>query len=247
MMLKSITLIFFFVLAITHYSQSQIKADTSRGEVGDEILINIIIPDSITATGINSLNGKILITNPTVFYPDSISNASDYFLIKDDVFNNNDNVWNFEIEFEKGLDSSGEINIHLYGEALAGTDSICILKFRNVKLNDIDINDFDAVVITHTSGTPLPYIRFAKLVNYYSNNEESFPSIWHYLIDKPSIVEFYLIDVRGKETFLVNLGEQSEGIHEYIFTLEMGFSSGLYLMKLKTNTGESVVPFIISK
>lgn len=244
-MSKSIAFIFFFLFVMGNYALSQIYTDTARGEVGDEIFININIPDSISDLGKNNLSGKILISNPTVFYPDSISNAIDYYLKKDTVINNFDTVWYFNIEFNNIIDSTSETVIKLFGEAIAGTDSICILKFTEVKLNDISINDFDATIITHTSGTPLPYIRFAKL---YPNPVEGSNSIkWHYIIDKPSIVEFYILDYRAKETFLINLGLQSTGIHEFIFTPEMGFSSGLYWMKLKTNTGESVAPFMIVK
>ncbi|MCL5991986.1 MAG: hypothetical protein M1419_07785 [Bacteroidetes bacterium] len=246
-MLKSIVIIL-FLFSMAQFSFCQIFTDTVRGEVGDEVFININVPDSISSIGINSMSGKFLISNSTVFYPDSISNVSNYSLMKDSIFNNFDTVWYFNIEFYNIIDSTADIIFRLNGEALAGTDSVCILKFRNVKLNDIDINDFDAVVITHTSGTPLPYIRFAKLDKNYPNPVPGGSSTkWHYIIDKPSIVEFYILDYRAKETFLINLGEQSTGIHEYVFTPDMGFSSGLYWMKLRTNTGESVVPFIIAK
>jgi hypothetical protein len=247
-MVKSIIIIFFCFFSVTLQLHSQIYSDTARGEVGDEIIININIPDSITAIGINSISGKFFITNPTVFYPDSLTSGNNININNKELVRQNDSIWNFNIELQKPLDSISEVIVKLFGEALAGTDSICILKFTGVKLNDTLIHDFDAVIYTHTSGTPLPYIRFAKLDQNFPNPVQGGSSTkWHYIIDKPSIVEFYIVDYRGKETFLTNLGEQAKGIHEYIFTPEMGFSSGLYWMKLRTNTGESLVPFIIAK
>jgi len=233
---------------VTLNLQSQIYSDTARGEVGDEIIVNINIPDSISATGINSISGKIFITNPTVFYPDSLSSGNNIIINNNELVRQNDSVWNFNIEIQKPQDSISEVIVKLCGEALAGTDSLCTLRFSDVIMNNFPINDFNAIVITNTSGTPLPYIRFAKLDQNFPNPVPGGSSTkWHYIIDKPSIVEFYIVDYRGKETFLTNLGEQANGIHEYIFTPELGFSSGLYWMKLKTNTGESLVPFIIAK
>ncbi|TAL68427.1 MAG: hypothetical protein EPN82_10560 [Bacteroidetes bacterium] len=244
---KTILIINIFFL-MTRFSLSQIYSDTAIGEVGDELSVNINIPDSNTTFGTNKFSGTIFITNPTVFYPDTIISTLDFLITKNDLKRKSDSLWNFYIELQKTSDTTSGIKISLKGEALAGTDSVCTLDFSNIKLNNKPIKDFSILIITHTLGIPSSYYRFARLKQNFPNPiEEGGFTKWHYNLDKPSVVEFYIIDYRAKETFLINLGEQSYGIHEYIFEPGMGYTSGVYWMKLKTNSGESIQPFVIVK
>ncbi|MBI5325354.1 MAG: hypothetical protein HZB41_08815 [Ignavibacteriae bacterium] len=247
-MLKPIFIIIIILFIFKQNCVSQIQAQYAEGITGDEIQIIITVPVSFATIGINALEGKIHLSNPTVFYPDSITNLSGFIMTPDITQNIHDSAWIFKTEFEKSNSNDSLIYLMLYGEALAGTDSTCFLKFTGIKLNEISVNDFTTKVTIHRGSIPSNYIRFAKIIKYYPNPvEDERPTKWYYLIDKSTIVEFYIIDYRGKETFLVNLGEKSIGIHEFDFTPEMGFSSGWYWMKLKTTIGESISPFVIAR
>ena len=230
------------------FLNAQNYSDTVRASVGDELTLRIQFQDSVLKNGINNLEANIYLTNPTVFYPDSINLSNDFIITNDSLSRITDSLWYFNIEFQKDSNSTFPLIFTLSGEALAGTDSSCVVNHTNIRLNNKPIKDINILIITNPDGFHSHYYRFSKLEQNFPNPVKNGEDTkWHYNLDKPSVVEFYIIDYRGKETYLTGLGEQSFGIHEYIFTPGMGYSSGLYWMKLKTNSGESLQPFVIVK
>jgi hypothetical protein len=222
-----IFLLVFFLLKISVFAQS----DTARGIVGEKVELRLVIdkPD----TEIVKISGQFLLSNPTVFYPEEFLKADSVVLKRE-----NDSVYLFSF--------SARDTIFLKGEALAGSDSLCEISFRNVTIDGIAVGDFKGTIITESIGAPLPYIRFATL-------EEGFPNpvyrgqevTWAYRLDKPSNVQFAFYTILGKEILLKDLGEQPLGIRTFSLRPDIDFAAGVYWVRLKTDFGESLQQMMV--
>jgi hypothetical protein len=95
-------------------------------------------------------------------------------------------------------------------------------------------------IVTTSVGTPIPYVRFATLERNYPNPIRSGSrTTWAYRIDKPSRVIFHFYNIAAAETFVQDLGLQPGGIHLFSFTPTIETASGMYIVRMETNTGDA--------
>ncbi len=247
--LNHINLLIFLLsfILLRNVSESQIVKDTLRGTVGEELCINFSLLNDTTIIGSSmTFRGKFKLSNPTVFYPENLVKNDKHTIAEATIKRFNDSIYTFSIIMNDIAVSDKFIGFSLCGEALAGSDSICVVYFTDDTLNDYDYDNFKCVIITKSIGTPLPYIRFATLEQNYPNPVPGGISTkWFYRIDKTSEIVFSVIDYLGRETVVEKLNEQPEGINEFSLVPSLFFISGLYWLKMTTNSGSVIKPFII--
>ncbi len=225
--MKKILPLCFFLLKTAAFAQS----GTAHGIVGEKVELRLIIdkPD----TEIAKISGQLLLSNPTVFYPEEFLKAESVVLKRE-----NDSVYSFSF--------SARDTIFLKGEALAGSDSVCEISFKNVTIDGISVSDFKGIIITESIGAPLPYIRFASLEEGFPNPAARGETItWAYRLDKASNVTFGFYTLLGKEILLKDLGEQTATIHTFSLTPDVDFAAGVYWVRLITNSGESLQQMMV--
>ena len=117
-----------------------------------------------------------------------------------------------------------------------------------MRYNGEALDTFDALVIISSKGTPLPYIRIARLEpNYPDPVGPGRESKFIYHIDKKSRVQFFLIDILGKRFILEDIPEVRPGTHEFIFRPDLKLPAGAYWVLLSTNSGKAYERIMITK
>ncbi|MES2764909.1 MAG: T9SS type A sorting domain-containing protein [Bacteroidota bacterium] len=225
--MKKIILFSFFLLKTFAFAQS----DTAHGIVGEKVELRLIVdkPDE----EIVKISGQFLLSNPTVFYPEEFLKADSVVLKRE-----NDSVYSFSF--------SARDTIFLKGEALAGSDSVCEISFKNVTIDGIAVSDFKGIIITESIGAPLPYIRPATLIEGFPNPASRGQEItWAYRLDKTSNVTFGFYTLLGKEILLKDLGEQTATIHTFSIIPDVNFAAGVYWVRLFTNSGEALQQMMV--
>jgi hypothetical protein len=227
-------------------SLAQVSFDTTRGIVGDELILKIrIIPVSNSKNTV--MSGELKLSNPTVFFPDSLASA-DNFIFKDTLNRINDSTYYFSFEISGYQSDQNELIVCLYGEALAGNDTICKLSFTKLLFNGFPVSDKETIVLTNAVGSQIPYIRVIRLEQnypnpvYYGNSTK-----WVYYLDVESRVVFSIFNSLMQDNEVLDLGFQQRGRHELDWTPPGNISSGLYWMFIITNYSIDFKNFTIIK
>ncbi len=230
-------------LLVPATARAQIAIDTARGLVGKTISAPIRAPGLPAGrSGAVTVTATLRLSNPTVFYPQRITapagDVVDSFMLtalKDSIFE-----ISFTVRRTAPNAGAGDTLAMLLGEALAGSDSVCIVTLESVRLNDAPIGGARGVVITESVGTPIPYVRFAILEQNYPNPvPRGRQTRWAYRIDKRSDITFRFFDLLGKEIHTEYLGVQDLGPHIYVYDPPPTLPTGTYYVRLETNSGAS--------
>lgn len=247
-LLKICFLVFFMLVCKTN---AQMFCDSAEAYIGKTPLISKIgISKSIVSSAdTNIITFDILLSNPTVLYPDSIIfDYNNLTYIESVLERQNDSVYTAYLKFLVKKDNDTNVFVNLYSTALAGNDSLATLSFINVKHNNKVLPDFRGHVKVISIGTPLPYIRFAFLDQNYPNPVRAGESTtWKYYLDRESGVTMTMYNILGQATSIYESEKETKGNHYFIQHFDSFFAAGLYYMKLKTDIGTSTVPFFVFK
>lgn len=223
-------------------ARAQIVIDTARGLVGQKVRVPLHLTADSVESGFLTLTATMQLSNPTVFYPERFTAPSGDSVIGSTMRQVKDSIYevSFTIQRSGGARSGGDTLIYLDGEALAGSDSICIIDFTRISVDGNELHSASGIVITRSIGPPLPYVRFAILEQNYPNPvPRGGSTTWAYRIDKRSDVRFHFYNVLGEELMVVQLGDQDIGPHTYLFTPQLDMPTGAYLVRLVTNSGSA--------
>lgn len=221
---------------------AQLSADTTYGVVGKTVSVPLHLARPVGNGSPNpvTLYGRLRLGNPTVFYPQRFIAPSGDSILAFTLRAEKDSIYTFSITMRRDSTdrTAGDTLMYLAGEALAGSDSVCVLRFEALTLNDTSIADTRGVIITLSIGTPLPYVRFATLEQNYPNPvSRGKPTIFAYRIDKRTDVRFHIYNLVGQELFVAHVGDTDIGPHLFIFTPEPTMPTGPYFVRLVTNSG----------
>jgi hypothetical protein len=222
---------------------AQILVDSARGIVGAEARLPIRYAGTpVDSIGTIAVEGEFLLSNATVFFPERFDGAGRDSLIAWKLTRLTDSTYSFSFtaRFDSAGGPAGDTLCYLAGEALAGFDSVCVVRFSKLRVDGDSAADARGTLLTVSVGTPLPYVRFATLERNYPNPIRSGSrTTWAYRIDKPSTVKFHFYNIVGAETFVQDLGEQSGGVHLFSFTPTIETATGMYIVRMETSTGDA--------
>ena len=243
-----IKLIIFLFIILSGKSLSQFYGDTAKGYAGDYINVPVhYIYYGENFTQFN-ISGSILISNPTMFFPNQLLSI-DGMITNSKLTRINDSLYNFELRIGKltSLTLKDTLTFNLTGELLAGNDTVCYLKFFDLKVNDSLSNIFYDTVYSNTRGPSIRYVRLAHLEAGYPNPVWVSGEItWNYNIDKPSDVKFEVFNIFGFRLIEKKFYSES-GFQQFTLWFDNSYAAGLYLLKFSTNSGEDSQLFIILK
>lgn len=238
--------IFFILLflLLPALAAGQVSVDTARGVVGKTVAVPIRLETAGGNGWKNSvtLSGRIRLSNPTVFYPQRFIAPLGDSVVDAMLRAEKDSIYIFSLTLLRDSTgrTAGDTLAYLAGEALAGSDSICLLRFEDLSLDDTPAADAAGAVITRSIGPPLPYVRFATLEQNYPNPvARGRATIFAYRIDKRSDVRFHIYNLLGQELFVAQVGDTDIGPHLFIFVPEPTMPAGAYLIRLVTNSGSA--------
>ena len=244
----TLTPLLLFVAALLPLTASaQITVDTARGLVGEEVRLAVRTVADIDATAIDStgalmMRGSIHLSNPTVFYPERFTSSVGASIRRYELRKLTDSTYVFEvvISFPARRVASGDTLFMLAGEALAGYDSVAVVRFDGVRATDGLSYDATGIVITRSIGTPMPYVRYATLEQGYPNPASRFQTVtWAFRLDKQSQVSFGIYNLHGELISDRDLGRLGPGIHIETFTIGFDVAGGTYVVHLRTETGNA--------
>jgi len=229
-----------------------LRMDTARGNTADTLTLALRSAQPLRER--ITLTGTMLLSNPTVFYPERLDAPDGIALSQALLQRQNDSMFAFSCVLQplQTLASSRDTVLLIRGEALAASDSICVVRLVNLRANGVPIASTEGIIINQPFGAsrtqPRFFVRFARLSpstpNPIARGQEL---TWVYQIDRPSDVTIVLYDVTGRELKRLWQGAQPLGVRSVRFAPLVGeFSPGLHWARLITNTGEAVQPFVIS-
>lgn len=221
-------------------ASAQIRSDTARGLVGNEVRLALKTGIRMDSSDSIILRGSLHLSNPTVFYPERFVAGDRVEVSSYELKRANDSVYSFTVVIapRDGHVDADDTLCLLAGEALAGYDSVCTIRFTGLRANDGPENSATGVIITHSVGTPAPYVRHATLEQGYPNPARRYQTVtWAFRIDKASPVSFAVYDPTGQRISNDDLGMLDPGVHTKTFEVSYDVSTGAYLVSLTTNSG----------
>lgn len=230
---------------------SPIRLQTVRGLVGEKNDIAILVKaDSISFSGDVILEGKLTLSNPTVFYPEVFVAAQGTQLLDSTRTRENDSSYRFSITLRCTQSMRCDTLVRLRGEILAASDSVTDVRLVNMTLTDSRgrrmIPSTFATLTIGSIGTPLPIIRRPSLKQSYPN-----PAVrgnvmtWEYRIDEPSDITFRLYTALGQEVMRLERQKQSRGEHKETWTPLSPLPAGVYYVRFSSNSGDILQRCII--
>ena len=229
---------------VTKVTAQTIQSSNARAIVGETCHLPIIITVGNSAT--ISVKGNFKLSNSTVFYPEgfSVTTVTDS-LLSQSLQRTNDSMYSYNVVLlSKSTDTTHYL--HLTGEALAGSDSVCIIQFDSTICNTQAIPKFSGTILSTSIGTPFPYVRFASLEVGYPNPSPKFKTItWAYRTDKESDITFTIFDLLGRRIKEERIIKQTLGVHLYSIIPDLEFPTGVYTIRMTTNSGNALQRFVI--
>ena len=242
-MTRQILLLLFLFAAIPASAQPYL--DSARGLVGKEMRVplRMIDPDNGHA-GPTTLRGSLLLTNPTIFYPERFVALPGDSILASTLTRLTDSTYSFSVTVSTPRTAvvTGDTLALLAGETLASSDSIGFLYFY---LGDqTEIAGEEVTLRTTSIGNKLHYIRPPSLTPAFPNPSKRGTVVrFGYLVDRPSDVTFKIYAVTGEEIVTIDAGRitQSEVSRGQTLDFEITFdiSSGIYFVRMVTNSGEA--------
>ncbi len=248
----AILLLTLSILALPLYTQAQSPIDTARGSVGQKLLLPVRLTEPLSSD-VFMLSGTLILSNPTVFFPEAFNVPQGASLLASSLTRVNDSTYTFFCSVRRpapnAINNNRDTVCFLAGEALAGSDSLCVVRFTKLVLGNRSIADVQGIILTRSFGTPLPYVRFAELGQSYPNPAPHGTLItWAYRIDKASEVVFDFYNVLGQRIVTVSDGVQPFGVHYFKLNpavLFETFSTGAFWVQMRTNSGNVLQRFAI--
>lgn len=230
------------------FSCSLSAADTLNIVVGQRHCMEIRLANDGTIINTQgSISGTILLDNPTMFYIDSIASSSLAEIYNFSVSRQNDSTINFIFDYTL-TNKANILTFSLCGLALAGNDSICKINFNSFYPLKYNFENIDITLKSTTIGAELPYIRMPILWNNHPNPVVPFQTTtWEYRIDEQQIIIFKIFDFQGKMISEFDQGTMKKGTHEFKFTPNYYFSSGVYFIQMETEKFKLTQNFMIIK
>lgn len=229
------------LLVVVGAACAQFPADTVRGLVGKEVVLPFLNRGEAIAAGETlTMRSDFQLSNPTVFFPQAFRGGATA-VIEGELKRFTDSTYSFHltVQAERAI-LPGDTLFVLAGEALTGSDSTTDIRFGNSFLNDFPLAGFTSTVVTASIGPPFPYVRFAVLDPGRPNpTKPGLTVTWGFRIDKPSEVTFKIYDLIGKEVAVQELGMLDHGVYVNTFTPDFFFPSGMFIVRLITNSGEA--------
>lgn len=213
--------------------------DTS-GRVGDNAELDFEI------TGVRAgdiLNCKIEMSNPTVFYPDSIVGITSGLQFASDLTRRDDLIYQLQIVFLNIPESGCKMKI--VGELLAGNDSVSVISLRDIRVGAYDVGDVSGTVIsknTFASG----YIRIIELDRGKPNPVSRYGTVsWDFYIEREMTATVSIYNIAGR---LIERNETSypeQGRYSYSFTPGPTVSQGTYIICIESDFGYDYRSFTV--
>lgn len=230
--MKTYFTILFFLFSNICFSQYY-------GEAGKSM--NFTFKNWIVEKQISELSFKLASSNPTVFFVDSIK-INDLYLM--DLERNY-----FEINCSAQNLNTSEINLTIYGTALAGNDTITNLLFFDIIVNENNLKiDTTVSIISKNPLIHSNYAKFAKISNIYPN-----PAIKNttfnveYFADLPSSIKFKIFNVVGEQIWQTEFYKEKIGRDNLTIDLDSNSPMGKYWIFLETELGTHFYPFVLIK
>lgn len=238
----------FAITIIFLYNSLNAQTDTTIAEVGSDACLIFKLKDENIKNSKLVLSGIIKIDNPTLFYPEKFSVPSNFQILEQTIDRIDDSSRSFSILLnnDSGADS---LNLSICGTVLAGAYALCEITIDSLELSGKSSTlSFSSVLLAQSIGAPLTYVRFAFLNEGYPNPvfDNGFIK-FVYRIDAISDIIFIIYDDRGKEIYYFDDGVKPIGYHDFNFQIPNIIASGIYLIRMKTNSGESIRNFLIIK
>jgi hypothetical protein len=243
-MIRPILTLLFLLIAAGVPSAAQEFADSARALVGKEMLVplRMIDPDN-GHPGPATMEGSLLITNPTIFYPERFVALPGDTILASTLTRLTDSTYRFSLTVSspRGSIRSGDSLAFLAGEALAGSDSTGLIYFFHR-----DESSPRALVVLRTTsiGNRLHYVRPPSLTPAFPNPSKRGTMVrFGYLVDRPSEVTFKIYAITGEEIVSIDAGritqdDVSRG-QTLDFEITFDISSGIYLVRMVTNSGDA--------
>ena len=243
-MIRQILTLFVLTIATTIAAVAQPYRDEARGLVGKEMIVPVRMIDPENGhVGPTTLRGSFLLTNPTVFYPERFVALEGDTILASTLTRLTDSTYDFSVTVgtPRGVVQPGDTLLMLAGEALASSDSIGFIYFH------LDLSSpYGAEVTLRTTsiGNRLHYIRPPSLTPAFPNPSKLGTRVrFGYLVDKPSEVTFRIYAITGEQIVEIDAGfiDQANVSRGQTLDFEITFdiSSGIYLVRMITNTGDA--------
>jgi hypothetical protein len=239
------------VLFFAATATAQIRIDTARMTVGTRGVVTVRFTEALSNVRV-SLNGRITVSNPTVFFPERVRAPFTSSELEHSIVQRTDSTFDFSLIFQRAAQSRDTLCL-LEGEALAGSDSLCVVRLSGLSLTlGSSIRTpatTSGTIISRTLGAPLIYVRVAKLEPSVPNPAPRNQMMsWTYRIDKDSDVSLKLYNLLGQEVLTLPQGFQNKGTHTIRFVpSNLDFGVGRYWARLVTNSGEDIQSFHIGE
>ncbi len=237
--------IFILLILASNLLNSQIRIDSAFAKIGQSAEMAITISPELLEQNIN-IKGQFTLSNPTVFFPDSVTcpvSGLNCSLTRLNEFD-----YEFAVSGALSGDLTDSLNIFIVGELLAGYDSICVLNFEYIKVGSNTLSNLSGIVVSESIGTPLPYVRRSVLGMNYPNPIIAGESTeWAYKIDLASEVRFIIYDLNGKVYQDIDLGIVPAGSHKFELQTNPTFAAGAYLIHFISTSASNKRMFMVIK
>lgn len=210
-------------------------------EVGKQYELPIQLP--VTA-GTYSYTATVKLSNPTVFFPDGLSQTATSTISNHSLTRITDSTYTLIATVT--ANEASDTAFFLWGTALAGNDSTTTIQLRDFQVNTIPVSDYIFQLLTTSVGTRRPYVRFSVFDPGFPNPITSQETIsFAYQIDIPSDVRFYAVTLNGTQTLIGDFKNVPFGVHTFQFTPGPLWASGNYWVMFETITGTRYQPLHI--
>jgi hypothetical protein len=227
---------------------AQLTVVPTKGLIGQEVRIPLLLAGVASKGTPLVLSGTLKLGNSTVFFPERFISPDGDSILGFALTAVTDSVYSFSVTLRNNTTprSGGDTLVYLAGEALAGSDTNCTIAILSPLLNGTPIAEARDLLTTRSIGPQLPYVRFATLEQNFPNPiRRGQKTTWGYRIDKLSEVTFIIYSLLGQELDIIELGEQTIGPHTFTYTPGFTAPSGVYWVRLVTNSGLADKPFHI--
>lgn len=216
--------------------------------VGQNHCLNIrLTNDGTILDAQGSITGKIILENPTMFFPDSLANSGLTEIYNYSLTRENDSEYNFSFDYTL-TNKANILEFSLCGLALAGNDSLSKIYIHNLTPIFYHFEDKEITLKSTSIGGELPYLRMPILWDIYPNPVRPIQEVTcKYRIDNTQHIIFKIFDFQGKMISEFDLGDVSRGTHNFTFMTNYYYSSGVYILQLETKKHKLNQKFLIIK
>jgi hypothetical protein len=232
--------------------ESPLLLRAPRGVVGERASISLHArAGAIDFSGDVFVQGRIFLSNPTVFYPENWIQPANVRILTRSLTRLNDSVWTFGLSLScLNAAAACDTLAFLRGELLAPSDSVTDVRLFDMVLTDAQgarrIAPTSATLTVESIGAPLPIVRIPRLEQNAPNPvPRGSAAVWAYRIDEESDVSFVIYCPLGREIDRIERPKQPRGAHVESWTPTTLVSGGVYFVRFRSGGGEIVQKFIV--